>query len=388
MKLLYTCANNASDPHLWSGTVSNCRQALQAAEVQLEIFDQIPFECPLPLRLLHQAHKRLGRKIHFLQIEPAVLRRAAARIVQRFDQGDCAGVFCPGTGVPVHAYLPKRLPVISYLDATKRSWIGNYFGLGTLCARSRRQVDEVDRASLANNTLTIFSSDWARAEAERDYGIAAGRMAVVPFGANLSEAPTRAEVESWIEARAHTSLRMLFLGKEWERKGGPEALKLVRALRVRGLAASLDIVGCQPVLNSWERMFTRVHGFVDHSAAAGRQIFRSLLSEAHFLVFLSQAEAYGIALCEAAAFGVPAYANNVGGIPTVVRNGETGWLSPVPFSPDEAADTLAAVWHSPARYRRIALAARTDYETRLNWTAAGRSLKLNIAQALTERDAR
>ena len=388
MKLLYACADRADDPHLWSGTVSNCRQALQDTGVELAVFDRIPFECPVPLRLLHQAHKRLGRKTHLLQIEPAVLRRAARRIAARFAQGDCDAVFCPGTGVPVYTYLPASVPVFTYLDATKRSWIGNYFGLETLCARSRRQVDEVDRVSLRNNRLSIFSSDWAKSEAARDYGVPARRMAVVPFGANLIEAPAQAEVEGWIAARRRDPLRLLFLGKEWKRKGGPEALALIHALRARGLPATLDIVGCEPALGAGDRALTRVHGFIDHSAPDGRKKFHALLREAHVLLFLSQAEAYGIALCEAAAFGVPAYATRVGGIPTIVRHGVTGWLSATPFSRDDAAETLAAAWRSPDQYRRIALAARADYDARLNWRAAGRSLQTHIEHALSRRTAK
>ena len=387
MKLLYACANRADDPHLWSGTVSNCRQALQDSGVELEIFDRIPFECPLPLRLLHQAHKRLGRKTHLLQIEPAVLRRAAARIAARFARGDCDAVFCPGTGVPVYSYLPASVPVFTYLDATKRTWIKNYFGLDSLCARSRRHVDEVDRVSLHQNTCSFFSSDWAKAEAAHDYGVPAGRMAVVPFGANLAEAPAFAEVEGWIVARRRDPLRLLFLGKEWHRKGGPDALALVRALRGHGLAATLDIVGCNPPLGLADRDLVRVHGFVDHSAPAGRKKFHDVLREAHVLLFLSSAEAYGIALCEAAAFGVPAYASRVGGIPTIVHHGVNGWLSDAPFSPEAAAETLAAAWRSPDEYRHIALAARADYDSRLNWRVAGRSLRTHIEQTLDRRTA-
>lgn len=385
MKLLYACADRADDPLLWSGTVWNCRQALAAAGVELEVFDRIPFECPFPLRVHHRFHKLCMRTTNYVQIEPAVLRRAARRIVERFARGDCDAVFCPGTGVPVHALLPAHLPVFAYLDATKRSWIDSYFGLETLCARSRRHVDEIDRAGLRNHTLTLFSSDWARAEAARDYGAPDARTAVVPFGANLAQAPARAEVESWIAVRLGGPLRLLFLGKEWARKGGPEALAVVRALRALGCPASLDIVGCSPPLDPADRAHARVHGFIDHSRPAGAARFHALLRASHLLLFLSRAEAYGIALCEAAAFGVPAYATPVGGIPTIVRHGITGWLGDARFSADAAAAALAAVWRSPCEYRRVALAARTDYETRLNWRAAGQSLKTLLEHALARR---
>ncbi|MEO6876728.1 MAG: hypothetical protein ABI222_18100, partial [Opitutaceae bacterium] len=246
MKILYACANSADDPLLWSGLVANTRQALQDAGVEIATLDRIPMESPLRLRILHQVYKRLGRKTHMLQLEPAVLRRAARRITDRFDQGDCDAVFCPGTGVPVYTFVPPRVPVFTYLDATKRTWIGEYFGLESLCARSRRQVDQVDRVGLANNTLSFFSSDWAQTEAARDYGVPAERMAVVPFGANLRDAPSFTDVAGWIEARQRVPLRLLFLGKEWDRKGGPDALALVHALHARGLPATLDIVGCEP----------------------------------------------------------------------------------------------------------------------------------------------
>ncbi len=387
MKLLYTCADRADDPHLWSGIVWNCRQGLLDADVEIAVFDRIPFECPIGLRLWSQGHKVFGQKTHFLQIEPAILRRAAQRITARFDQGDCDAIFCPGTGVAVYAFLPRRLPVFTYLDATKRSWIDSYFGLDSLCDRSRGQVSELDRAALRNNTLSIFSSDWARAEAARDYGIPVESMAVVPFGANLTNPPSRADVEGWVDGRAGRPLRLLFLGIDWERKGGPEALAMVRELRQRGVPATLEIVGCSPVLSAADNVAARVHGFIDHSSPVGREIFHTILRESHGLLFLSRAEAYGIALCEAAAFGVPAYANAVGGIPTIVRDGVTGWLGNLPFSPVAAAARLATIWGSPDEYRRIALATRADFETRLNWGAAGRSLRSHIESALSRRRA-
>jgi glycosyltransferase involved in cell wall biosynthesis len=384
MKLLYTCADRADDHHHWSGLVWNCRNALEATGVEIAVLDRILFDCPFRLRLLHQLHKRLGRKTHYLQIEPAILRRAARRIAERFAQGDCDAVFCPGTGVPVYTYLPASIPVFTYLDATKRSWIGAYFGLETLCDRSRRHVDEVDRVSLLNNTLTIFSSDWAKSEAARDYGVPAHQMAVIPLGANLMEVPARGEVEGWIATRPRDPLRLLFWGKEWERKGGPETLALVRELRTRGVATTLDIVGCTPVLEPADRFLVRIHGFVDHSIAAGRKVLHTLLRDTHLLVFLSRAEAYGFALCEAAAFGVPAFAADVGGIPTIVRHGVNGWLSRRPFSAPAAAASIIEIWQSPQAYTRAAFAARADYDARLNWGSAGRSLQQLIVHTFAQ----
>ncbi len=383
MKLLYTCADNANDPHLWSGTVWNCQRALAAAGCEIETFDRIPFECPPHLRLLHQFHKRLGKKIHLLQLEPAILRRAARRIEAHFARTNCDAIFSPGTGVPVYAYVDPKIPVFSYLDATKLTWIRTYFGLDTLCARSRRHVDATDRVSLANNTLTFVSSDWAAQEAIRDYAIAPDRFVTVPFGANLTHEPTRDDVNQWITSRSRDKLHLFFLGKEWDRKGGPEAIALVRALRAQNIPVHLDIVGCTPPpLDPDVAAHCTLHGFIDHSRPEGREKFQQLLTRSHALLFLSRAEAFGIALCEAAAHGVPAYATAVGGIPTIVRHNENGWLSPTPFSAEAAAHTLAAAFRSPETYQRLALGARHAYDTRLNWRAAATTMRDAIAAHL------
>ncbi len=349
------------------------------------MFDHIPFECSWPLRLIHQGYKYFSAKTHYLQIEPAILRKAARRIVEHFDSSDCDAIFCPGTGVPVYGYLPATVPVFTYLDATKFSWIETYLGINSLTGRSRQQVDQLDQAGLTHNTTTIFSSDWARDEAIRVYDAEPAHLAVVPFGANLASPPRRADVAQWIQERVNRPLRLLFLGKEWDRKGGEEALALTREIRARGLFATLEIVGCTPELGEDDRAISRIHGFVDPSTVKGRTLFQRLLQESHFLLFLSKAEAYGIALCEAAAFGLPAYASALGGIPTIVRHEKTGWLAHRPFSAQAAATTLVSAWREPGRYQEMAWAAREDFEARLNWTSAGAGLLACVESGLSRR---
>jgi glycosyltransferase involved in cell wall biosynthesis len=387
MKLLFACANSASDPHLWSGTVWHCRRALESAGVQLEVIDGIPFECQMHLRILHQLYKRLGRKTHSLQSEPTILQRAADRIAARFAKGDCDAVFIPGSGVPVYAYLPPNIPAFPYLDATKLSWIRTYFGVETLTARSRKHIDAVDRTSLENATMTFFSSQWALDEAVNDYGVSPDRVAVVPFGANLVDPPSRVEVAGFIAARPWAPLQFLFLGKEWERKGGPEAIALMREFHRLGVSAKLHIVGCTPTVVERDRGYVEVHGFIDRQQPEGMKKFRTLLQQSHALLFLSRAEAYGIALCEAAAFGVPMFALPVGGIPTFVQPGVNGWLSPLPFSAQSAVALLQRTLSRPDEYRRLAYGAREDYEHRLNWTVAGCSLAQHMEQALASSSA-
>lgn len=382
LKILYATTEDASDQNAWSGLVYNIRRTLGEAGLQIELFDRVPFECPLPLRLLHQLYKHGSSKVHQLQIEPAVLKIAARRIEQRFLETRCDAVFCPGTGVPIHAFVNPSIPVFSYLDATKKAWIDTYFGLESLCERSRKMVGVVDCHGIANNTLTFFSSYWARHKALEEDESLAERLMVVPFGANLTTPPTKHEVTHFINTRHPCECRLLFLGKEWERKGGTDALAILKGLRSLGVHAWIDVVGCFPEIPPELEPWVRVHGFIDRSTEKGKQQFNSVLAAAHFLLFFSQAEAYGLALCEANAFGVPCLATQVGGIPTIIQNGKNGYLF------DPLADATACIkliqelMENHEKYCALAFGSRNEFDLRLNWQVSGAELRRHILRKL------
>lgn len=100
---------------------------------------------------------------------------------------------------------------------------------------------------------------------------------------------------------------------------------------------------------------------------------------AHFLFLPSRAEAYGQAFCEAAAFGVPVIGSTAGGIPTIIRDGETGYVRPADTPATEFALLIQDALASPAHYARMAGAARDDYRERLNWDRFGERLNDTIA---------
>ena len=67
-----------------------------------------------------------------------------------------------------------------------------------------------------------------------------------------------------------------------------------------------------------------------------------LFQNAHFLIYPTKADAMGMALSEAAAFGVPALASNVGGIADIVKTNITGQT----FAVDSASKRLLSFCHA------------------------------------------
>lgn len=83
------------------------------------------------------------------------------------------------------------------------------------------------------------------------------------------------------------------------------------------------------------------------------------LAQADLFLLPSEQESFGLAALEALASGVPVVATDVGGLPEVVRHGETGWLVPVGNPEALAAAVLRLLGDQPRRMA-MGLAARAD----------------------------
>ncbi len=92
-------------------------------------------------------------------------------------------------------------------------------------------------------------------------------------------------------------------------------------------------------------------GLVEDAAALGQ-----LYATSDLFVWPAVNEAYGMVLLEAQARRCPVVASRVGGVPNVVRDGETGLLAPPDDVPAFAA-AVAALLDDPARRRDMGKAA-------------------------------
>jgi 2-deoxystreptamine N-acetyl-D-glucosaminyltransferase/2-deoxystreptamine glucosyltransferase len=140
--------------------------------------------------------------------------------------------------------------------------------------------------------------------------------------------------------------------------------RLVEAFGRMRETASLVVVGDGPdralvhrlVAASPARERITEVGFVDHATVP------AVLCSLDVLVLPSAYEEMGSVLTEAMAAGVPVVASDVGGIPEVVRHGETGLLVP-PGNVDALAAALDLLVSDPALRHRLAAGARARART-------------------------
>jgi glycosyltransferase involved in cell wall biosynthesis len=294
-----------------------------------------------------------------------LLRGFANEASQKLAEKHYDIIFSPST-LPI-AYLHTRKPITVCADATFHSMVDYYPSYSRLTRTQREFSEELEHRTLQRASLLIYSSDWAAQSAISHYGVAKERVVVLPSGANFGAKNTRADATRWIEQRSFGSLRLLFVGNEWKRKGGDITFDTLRLLRKAGHNASLDIVGCIPPPNVVSHSHVRTHGHLSIGNDQQRSKLDSLFARAHFLLVPSRAEAFGMVFCEANAFALPAISSDTGGIPTIIHNGLNGYTLSRDVGAAEYAKLLGNFADDLDRYRRLAESSFAEFEQRLNW---------------------
>ena len=135
-----------------------------------------------------------------------------------------------------------------------------------------------------------------------------------------------------------------------------EAVVDIFRLIRRRVRARLILVGDGPDRSGLEERVAD-WGLTDAVTFAGeQQNLVPWLSVADLFLLPSAQESFGLAALEAMACEVPVVASNVGGLPEIVEDGVTGFVSP-PDAVDAMAERSIALLTDPALHARIARAA-------------------------------
>lgn len=272
------------------------------------------------------------------------------------------------------AYLKTGLPHVLWTDATFACRANFYPRFKNLCSDTVRTGNAAEGLALAKAALAIYTSEWAAASAVRDYPVDERKVKVVVPGANLASPRSREEIVRIIESRPKNSLRLLWVGMDWKRKGAEKAVEIASTLNRSGFRAHLKIIGCLPPLGFKVPPGVSILGPIDPSADRGRELLECLYAESHFLLLPTVADCTPGVIREACSWGVPCVASKIGGLPSLVKHGISGAL----FSPEadaaEYATFITQAHGKPSTYANLALAAYSEYETRLNWSAAGTAI--------------
>ena len=375
MRLAFVTTYDARTVRSWSGIPYHMARALLREGVALE------YVGPLETRIGRLSRERaklygLNGGAYLFDRDPGVLRHYARQVESRLASLDVDAVFSPGT-IPI-AYLNTRLPIVTWTDATFGAMVDYYyFGLSR---GSIRDGNRMERAALDRVGAALYSSAWAAESAVVNHAADSTKVHVLPFGANLDDEPSRAQVAALVRKRSRYECRLLFLGVDWLRKGGDLALAVASKLVESGIPTKLTVVGCQAPDVPRSDLIDCL-GFIDKSTPAGEATIARLLGESHFLCLPSRAECCAIVLCEASAYGLPSVSVRTGGIGSAVTHGANGYLFDRDRFVESATESIAACMANyDGVYVPLAMASYEEYCSRLNWTTSTKVLVEHLSR--------
>ncbi len=184
--------------------------------------------------------------------------------------------------------------------------------------------------------------------------------------------------------REFAPARFLFVGKQWERKGGPTVLRAFERLRRELPDAELTIAG--PAKLSVDVPGVQVLGRVSREGSEGAGAMADLYRRATAFVMPSLYEPLGVAVLEAMAAGLPCIGSTGGALPELIEDGVTGLLVQ-PGDEDALLERMRELATGPDLCRALGDAGASRYRERFTWDAvADRMLEAISSRRVTRTD--
>ena len=377
LKVALVTSSNPQDRRSFSGTMFSMTQAL------VQNFGTVDYLGPLTLPK-SKYEQYISKILHTLsrkKKEPERLINSAKNlsniISKKLSDSHYDLIFAPVANMEI-AFLKTEIPIVYHSDATFKLLSKSYgayynFPENTLTVENRYEQTAIDKAR-----LLIYPSIWAAKSAVEDYGADENKIRVIQYGANIEQSPHR---DSILNKSPSNSLKILFLAKEWGRKGGPIAFETLLSLLDRGISAELIICGLKPP-KGFRHPNVKYYEYLDKNKQADRDLLEKILLTSHLLLLPTRADCSPTVLCEANAYGLPVFSTTVGGIPSIITNGVNGYLLPLDATGKNFAEIIETYVLNKNHYASINIGARNQYETTLNWDKWGQKAREAVKQVI------
>ncbi|WP_299034106.1 glycosyltransferase family 4 protein [uncultured Pseudokineococcus sp.] len=264
----------------------------------------------------------------------------------------------PSTPVlQVHALFEVAgAPTLLYVDCTHRQSAEGWAPWNPLAGADLEAWYARERAAYRGAEHLFAFSRATRTSLVEDYGVDPARVSVVGAGVNAHELPAPA-------ARRAPGSRgpvLLFIGNDFERKGGHLLLQAFERVREVHPGARLQLVGTRPShldVPPGVEVLGRVHE---------RAVVHRLYEEADLFVLPSLFDPFPLVLIEAMAHGLPVVTSDSCGIPDMLTDGVEGRIGPR-GDVDALTDALVRTLADPAAAAAAGRAGRRRVVEELTW---------------------
>ncbi|MHB1169048.1 MAG: glycosyltransferase family 4 protein [Longimicrobiales bacterium] len=286
--------------------------------------------------------------------------RLATRAVERPNEYDL--VLQPGA-----TFYPRseRAPVAIYCDSNIRLAEHHYNTGKTYANRlseaERASVLERERYAYTNAAVIFTMSERLRQSFIQDFGVPSERVHTVYGGPNFSVDEV---VPSELNERSgHV---VLYVGRDFDRKGGRFLLDAFRRVRERFTDAELIVVGPDrpqhvPPGVTWL-------GFLDRRVPDHLEMLVSAYRRATLFCLPTLFEPFGVSYLEAMVYGLPCIGTDVMAVPEIIQPDRTGHIVP-PGDVDALAYRMEQLFADPMGAYGMGMAGRARALSTFTWEA-------------------
>lgn len=367
----------------WSGIFSYMAQALQ------EHCGEVTFIGPIHCWEQSLAKgiakgTRVVLKKNFTAHHCFLVARKYGQVAARRLAEQAFDVIVAPAAEPEIAFLTTDIPIVLVEDATYGQLMNYYPAYSNLLKRSAYELHALEHRALKKADLVVTSSEWNARSVIEEYQVDAQKVRIQPLGANFSTPPPHELV--WRRERS-SDCQLLFVGTNWERKGGEIAFKTLLALHEMGIRAQLIVCGCTPP-DRFSHECMKVIPFLNKNDEKQLKELEDLYLASDFLLLPTRGDCTPIVFSEANAYGLPVITTNTGGVSGVMTEGENGCMLPYDARGAEYAKVIARLYQDEQRYAALVRSSRAVFDDRLNWDAWGKSLAAFITELLRSQQTR
>jgi alpha-maltose-1-phosphate synthase len=381
MKILLLCEGDAETRDSWSGVTRSVVSHLRARG-----HDVIPGDVDLygaprwmnAFRTLSPSPRRW--RMRYRLHGPSF--RARSRIAEQHLAGAPDDIdLILQVGATFRIADPGARPLVLYCDSNielSRSGAPTGYSEAAFLAPGEIEAIREREASVYRRADLIFTmSDFLRDSFIQDFQVAPERLVTLHCGPNitLDETPSTPPIRD-------PEPTILFVGRDFHRKGGDLLLDAFQRVRRRLPGARLLMVG--PGERPRVPDGVRIWGFQDPDTPEGRTAMDHAYRSARVFCLPTRFEPFGTSFIEAMAYHLPCVGPRAWAVPEIIQDGETGFLVPSE-DPAALAEALVRLLSDETLTLRMGQAARRRTLERFTWPAIISRMEASLTATFRDR---
>lgn len=295
---------------------------------------------------------------------PSTIHKLSLRFHQHLS---CYDKSTPVVQIGTHVYpLETGHRFYCVTDMTIAQAVGaGHFKVRHLTNSERKCANNVQKKMFDSCEKIFVLCQWTRSSVITDYAQSPEKVIVIGAGANMPVLPAA--------AYKYTSHQILFVGLDWQRKGGPLLLDAFRIIKRKISDATLNIIGCKPQISV---PGVNLIGPLSRDVDSEKRKLEQLYREANCFCILPEFDPFPNVLLEAQITSTPVVSLGNGSRAEVVNKGISGLL--VGNDPEDVAAAIIRILTSPGRAMQMGINGREFVLKNFTWDSVAARLLSHI----------